>query len=85
MAAKLKMLKLLQEIPGFAEVTNRRPKPQSAAQAMTQMRPPIIQAVLPRRRLNVTGDSEEHSELPHPVKINHVSQDLDSEAMLPAS
>ena len=85
MAAKLKMLKLLQETPGFAEVTNRRPKPQSAAQAMTQMRPPVIQAVLPRRRLKVTADGEEHSDLPHPVKINHVSQDVDPGAVLPAS
>jgi len=84
MAAKLKMLKLLQETPGFAEVTNRRPKPQSAAQVMTQMRPPVIHAVLHRRRLDVTADDEEHSALPHPVKINHVSQDVDPGAVLPA-
>jgi len=85
MAAKIKMLKLLQETPGFAEVTNRRPKPQSAAQVMTQMRPTVIQAVLPRRKLSVASDNDDLSELPRPVKINHVSQDAEPAAVLPPS
>ena len=85
MAAKIKMLKLLQETPGFAELTNRRPKPQSAAQVMTQMRPTAIQAVLPRRKLSVASDDDDLSELPRPVKINHVRQDREPASVLPAS
>lgn len=85
MAAKIKMLKLLQESPGFAEVTNRRPRPQSAAQVMTQSRPTLIQAVLPRRKLNVASDNDDLSDLPHPVKINHVRPDDERAAVLPPS
>ena len=54
MAAKIRMLKLLQEIRGFAEIANRRPPPRSPALLLAQMRPHVIQAVLPRRRLSVT-------------------------------
>jgi len=66
------MLKLLQEIRGFADVTNRRPKARSAGPVLTQMRPPVIQAVLPRRKLSVAMGKEESTNLPHPVRINHL-------------
>ena len=66
------MLKLLQEIRGFADVTNRRPRARSAGPALTQMRPPVIQAVLPRRKLSVAMGKEESAYLPHPVRITHL-------------
>ncbi len=78
------MLKLLQEAPGFAEITNRRPKPRSPEQLLTQMRPPVIQAVLPRRKLSVTTDKGGRADMPHPVKISVLTQDTTPAAAPPA-
>jgi len=85
MAAKIKMLKLLQEIRGFADVTNRRPQPRSPGLVATQMRSHVIQATLPRRKLSVSTDKRDHPDISRPVKINHVSQDTDAGANLSAS
>lgn len=83
MAAKLKMLKLLQEIRGFAEIINRCPPPRSPELLFTQMRSHVIQAVLPRRRLDIATDAQEHPDIPHPVKINHVKQSPSAAATPP--
>jgi hypothetical protein len=84
MAAKIKMLKLLQEIRGFADVTNRRPQPRSPGLLVTQMRSHVIQATLPRRRLSVSADQQDHPDISHPVKINHLGRDPDAGANLTA-
>ena len=85
MAAKIRMLKLLHEIRGYAAISNRRPKPRSHGLVLSQMRPPVIQAVLPRRKLNITMDKGGRPDLPHPVKINHLKQDTALAPTLPAS
>jgi len=85
MAAKVRMLKLLHEIRGFAEIVNRRPPPRSPAVLLAQMRPTVIQAVLPRRSLIVTMVEADSFNIPHPVKINHVKQTPAPAATLPAS
>ena len=74
MAAKIRMLKLLQEIRGFADIANRRPPPRSPGLLLTQIRSHVIQATLPKRRLSVKMDVQDHLDLPRPVKINHVRQ-----------
>jgi hypothetical protein len=84
MAAKIKMLKLLQEIRGFADVTNRRPQPRSPGLVLTQMRSHVIQATLPRRRLSISTDKREHPNISHPVKINHLKPGSDTAASVPA-
>ena len=84
MAAKIKMLKLLQEIRGFADLTNRRPQPRSPGLVLTQMRSHVIQATLPRRRLSVSTDKREHPNISHPVKINHLKPGSDTAASVPA-
>ena len=76
MAAKIKMLKLLQELRGFAEMSKRRPPPRLPALLLAQMRSHVLQATLPRRRLSVRTDVQELPGIPHPVKINHVKQSL---------
>ena len=79
------MLKLLQEIRGFAEIASRRPPRRSPGVVLTQMRPHIIQAALPRRKLNVQMDEPDRPDIPHPVKINHVKQSPDPRATIPVS
>jgi hypothetical protein len=85
MAAKIRMLKLLQEIRGFAEIVNRCPPPRSTGLLLAQMRPHVIQAAMPRRSLRVTMIGRDSAEIPHPVKINHVKQTPPPAATLPAS
>jgi hypothetical protein len=85
MAARIKMFKLLQEMHGFAAISNRRPKPRSPGLVLAQMRPTVIQAVLPRRKLSVATDKSGRSNLPHPVKINHLTPNPGPSATLPAA
>jgi hypothetical protein len=85
MAAKVRMLKLLQEIRGFAEIVNRHPPPRSPALLLTQNRPHVLQPALPRRRLSVTRVELDSPDIPHPVKINHVRRTPAPAAKLPAS
>jgi hypothetical protein len=77
MAAKIKMLKLLQEMRGFADITNRRPQPRPPGLVLTQMRSHVIQATLARRRLSIATDKQDQPDDPHPVKINHLKPSSD--------
>jgi hypothetical protein len=83
MAAKIRMLKLLQEIRGFAEIAKRRPQPRSPALMLMQMRSHVIQATLPKRKLSVQMDMHDFSGISHPVKINHVRRAPAPGATLP--
>ena len=74
MATKVKMLKLLQEIRGFAQISNRRPPPRSPGLFLAQMRSHIFQAAPPRRKLSIRIDNQLPLDIPHQVKINHVRQ-----------
>ena len=85
MAAKVRMLKLLQEIRGFAEIVNRCPPPRSPGVLVAQMRPHVIQAAIPRRSLRVTMVERDSADSPRPVKINYVKQTPPPVATLPAS
>lgn len=84
MAAKIRMLKLLQEIRGFAEIAKRRPAPRLPGLLLMQMRSHVIQASLPKRKLSVQTDVQSHPDIPHPVKINHVRRDPAPGATFPA-
>ena len=68
------MLKLLQEIRGFAAIANRQPAPRSSGLVLAQVRSHVIQAALPRRKLSVKTNAEDRLSVPQPVKINHVQQ-----------
>ena len=59
MAAKMRMLKLLQEIRGFAELSNRRPHPRSPGLFFTHIRSHLLQGVPPRRRLSIRIDTQD--------------------------
>jgi len=75
MAAKLKMLKLLLEIRGFAKVTNRRPPPRSPDLFLAQLRAEGDRTALRRQRLNITIDPSNQPDVPLQVKIHHVKPD----------
>jgi hypothetical protein len=72
MATKLKLMKFLQEIRGYAEITNRRPMPRPAALYLMQLRAQAVEVAMPRRKLPITVDLKKNPDLPHPVKITHV-------------
>ena len=84
MAAKVKMLKLLQEINGFAHIANRRPPPRSPGLFLAQLRSQATHETLRRQRLSIMIDKPNHPDIPHQVKIHHVKQNPDSAAMFPA-
>jgi hypothetical protein len=84
MAAKVKMLKLLQEIRGFAQITNRRPPPRSPGLFLAQMRSHMLQASPPKRKLSIRIDNQTHLDAPHQVKINHVKQSSERATVVPA-
>jgi hypothetical protein len=52
MATRMKMLTLLQEIPGFARISDRRPPPRSPGLFLAQLHSQGRYASLRRRRLN---------------------------------
>ncbi len=85
MAAKIRMMKLLQEIRGFAEIAKRRPAPRLPGLMLIQMRSHVVQASLPKRKLNVQVGVLNRADVPHPVKINHVRRDPPAGANLPAA
>ena len=72
MAGKMKMMKLLEEIRGFAEFTNRRPQARPVGLFLVQMRSHLTHTTVsnPRRNIAITGPAP--SDLPHPVKITHL-------------
>ena len=73
MATKVRIMKMLQEIRGLADVTNRRPPPRSPALFLIQLRSHLQNTTQPRRKLIVcTEDPLEQHDVPSPVKITHV-------------
>jgi hypothetical protein len=72
MAAKLQVLRLLQEIRAFAELSNRRPQPRSTGLFLTQMRSHLLQSASPKRRLSIRIDTQDRIDVPSQVRINHV-------------
>ncbi|MBP9900097.1 MAG: hypothetical protein V9H26_22870 [Verrucomicrobiota bacterium] len=72
MATKIKVLKLLQEIRGHAQITNRRPAPRPPVLYLMQLRAQPAPAELPKHRVTITTDAKAFANGPLPIKINHV-------------
>lgn len=75
MATKIRVLKLLQESKGHAQITNRRPAPRAPLLYLMQLRANPVPDDFPRQRLTVEADSKAFAEGPLPIKINHVKPD----------
>ena len=78
------MLKLLQEIRGFAEIAKRCPAPRLPGLVLLQMRSHVVQATLPKRKLKVQMDAQARLDISHPVRINHVKRAPAPGTALPA-
>lgn len=72
MATKMKLIKMLQEFKGFAQITNRRPAPRPPLLYLMQLRTQAAQSTTPRKRLAVEVEAV-HA--PMTIKINHIKSD----------
>jgi len=73
MAAKIKIMKMLQEIRGLADVTGRRPAPRQPGLFLIQLRSHVLENRPSRGRQIITVDVLDRFEIPHPVKIKHIA------------
>jgi len=73
MAQKLQLLKLLQEIRGFAEVGNRSPELSPLLQASADLRSTDKPTSLPVRRFSIPVSHEHHQDAPSDVPIKPVA------------
>ena len=71
MATKIKIMKMLQEFRGLAEITNRRPPPKQPGLFLIQLRSHVYHTTQNRRK-TITVDVLGGAEIAHPVKIRHV-------------
>ena len=78
MATKMKLMKLLQEVRGIAQIMNRRPSPRQPTLYLMQLRERSAQVQTPKRRLAVMTDFKDSANTPLPIKINHVKADESS-------
>lgn len=72
MATKMKLLKMMQEVKGIAQITNRRPAPRPPLLYLMQLRTQEAQTHTPRRRVAIEAAA---LTAPLPIKINHVKTD----------
>ena len=75
MAAKIKIMKLLQEIRGFAEICNRRPQPRPLGLFLLQLRSHVVQTTALRRKRTIVIQMQGQTDIPYPVKITHMPPD----------
>jgi len=85
MAAKIRLMKLLQEIRGFAQITNRRPAPRQPGLFLMQLRSQFTQGSPLRRKLVIPVDLQDLPDIPHPVKITYVKAPSETEYFVPSS
>ena len=72
MATKIKLMKMVQQVQGYAQITNRRPAPRPPVLYIMQLREQLAQAAVPKRRLAVQADAKESAYTPLAIKINFV-------------
>lgn len=72
MATKAKLMKLIEEVRGYAQITNRRPAPRPPVLYLMELRAHATQNQMPKRRLDVAS---ENASSPSPIKITHISPD----------
>jgi hypothetical protein len=73
MATTMKLIKVLQEIKGIAQITNRRPAPRPPLLYLMALRSKGAPAMNPRRKLAVEAAV---LQAPSPIKINHIKSDI---------
>lgn len=72
MATKMKLIRMLQEVKGIAQITNRKPAPRPPLLYLMQLRSQTAQVDTPRRRLVIETEALRPA---LPIKINHIKTD----------
>jgi len=75
MATKDKLMRLLQEVRGLAEMRRPHPAPKSSPLFLLQLRSHINDLSRSRYRLVISVDAEEAVQFPEPVQITHLKTD----------
>ena len=75
MANKMKMLTLLQEARGYAQLSYRHPAPRPNVLFLMKLRAQAARPAAPRRRLAISVTSGGGVNVPLPVKITHLKQE----------
>ena len=75
MATKIKLLKLLQEMRAFSEMTRQNPAPRNSPLYLLQLRSHLAETSRPKGRLMVSIDLKDSLDMPHPVRITHIKPD----------
>ena len=72
MATRVNMLKLLQEVRGFAEIANRRPTLRPPGPVLLHARAPSPRLGLGQAKRTLKISVQEPPDIPHPVKITYL-------------
>jgi hypothetical protein len=72
MATKVRIMKMLQEIRGLAQITSRRPPSKMPGLLLIQMRPNGPRTITQRKKTIIKVDVQEPLDIPNPVKITHL-------------
>jgi hypothetical protein len=73
MAAKMNIMKFLQEVRGLAEFTGRRPASKPSAVHLMQFRSHLPASGYSRRRFTIRIAMKDGPDIPTPVSVTHVS------------
>jgi hypothetical protein len=73
MATRIKMLKLLQEVRGFAQFAHRPTEPRPAGPLLLEFRASMRRRAAARRKLVIQIEMQEPPDIPHPVPITILS------------
>ena len=79
MATKVKLMKFLQEMRGFSEMSRLHPAPKPSALFLMQLRAHMRETSQSRRRLVISIDLKDTPDIPNPVKITHVGSTTGTE------
>ncbi len=74
MATRINMLKLLQEVRGFAQFATQPAEPRPTSPLLLQFRGPRTRKAAAKRRRVIRIDMQEAPDIPRPVPIVHLGQ-----------
>ena len=75
MATKANIMKMLQEMRGFAGLANRQLQNRSPGPPMLQLRSSSLRQAPPKRKRTLRVEMQELPDIPHPVPILHRKAD----------
>jgi hypothetical protein len=72
MATKINMLKLLQEVRGFAQFATRAGETRPTGPLLLRLRGSLLRKGITRRKYIIRIDMQEQPNIPQPVPITHI-------------